>query len=851
MRLVDLIDGIIEASKDNRFINFQMDGQVLPIEDYLEVRPENREKLYSLIRQGKIKIGPWYILQDSFLTSGESNVRNLEIGIRKAKELGSPAMIGYFPDTFGNIGQGPQILKKAGINNAYFGRGVKATGFANVVIEDFTSRNSELYWSSPDGSRVLSILFANWYCNGVDMPSDKDLLKNYLDKKIIDMEKYASTRHLLLMNGCDHSPVQKNIGHIIELANSLYKDYEFVHSDLETYADEVEKEVAGEKLNEIKGELRSQNTDGWGTLQGTSSSRYDLKNYNKLVEMRLEEQIQPLYTMMIDKDKYPYEKIDYIYRHLLTNHPHDSICGCSIDSVHDGNLRRFKDCMEALDYLEDQAKIYLSEKLKAPDQADYSFLVVNTTPYYQRKEAEIIIDYDKRYFQGFEYHKIIEELKEIKISELQVYDDKRAYDTYVEDLGVNFGYDLPETSFRKGYYSRQILVKLMVELEPFESRIFSLNKKPGYHEKANILDLKKLETEYYHIQINENASLTITDKRNNKIYKDVLMIEDSGDIGNEYIYKQSYDKKIVKSSEMIECLVQEETTKRFAINIKERLLLPKSADEKLLDEQKYLINIQDRKSERSKDLKELIVNKKILVDKLSPTIEVKIEIDNKIKDHRMRILFGHDLKTDKLYPESIFEVVERPARAPKTWTNPDYSQNFNRFIQVRDQEGGFSVSSLGVQEYEQEDDGLYLSLFRAVGEMGDWGYFETSDSQMQKPMEFNFYLDYFVKDYVSSQQRVLANRVGYFTCQLKKNVGNTPLENKLKLNIASNMFSTLYRNEDREAILRIYNPDHKAHRVSGLDGQIYNIIATEKYQDDKINKDLLDPYEIRTIKMEI
>lgn len=851
MRLVNLIDGIIEACKDNRFINFQMDGQVLPVEDYLEVRPENREKVYSLIKQGKIKIGPWYILQDSFLTSAESNVRNLEIGIRKAKELGVPAMIGYFPDTFGNIGQGPQILKKAGINNAYFGRGVKATGFANVVIEDFTSRNSELYWTSPDGSKVLSVLFANWYCNGVDMPSDKDLLKKYLDRKIEDMEKYASTRHLLLMNGCDHSPVQKNIGEIIELANTLYEDYEFVHSDLETYADEVEREVFDKNLNEIKGELRSQNTDGWGTLQGTSSSRYDLKYYNKLVEMRLEEIIQPLYTMLIDKNKYPYEKIDYIYRHLLTNHPHDSICGCSIDTVHDGNLRRFKDCMEAIDYLEDEAKLYLSENISHDSDFDYTFVVINTTPYYQRKEASVLIDYDKRYFQGYEYHKIIQELKDLKISELQVVDDNQAYDTYIKDLGVNFGYDLPENSFRKGYYSRQIMVKIMVELEPFEFRKFRLEKRPGYHEKANKLDIRMLETDYYEIEINDNATLNIKDKRNNNLYKNVLMIEDSGDIGNEYIYKQSYDNKVIKSSEMLECIVEEQTTKRLAIKIKEKICLPISADELLKDEQRYLVDIKDRKSKRSNEKKDFIIKKEILLDKINPTIEVNIEIDNDIKDHRMRVIFGHDFDIESIYPESIFEVVERPAKAPKTWTNPDYTQNFNRFIQVKDKTGGFTVSSLGVQEYEQGEGGLYLTLFRSIGEMGDWGYFPTKDSQMQKNMKFKFFLDYFVKDYNSSQQRVLGSRVNYFTTQIKKNDGFLALDNRLDINIGSNMFSTLYRNENREAIIRIYNPDNKAHRIKPIEGEPYNIIATEKIEDSDIKKDLIKPYEIRTIKMEI
>ena len=104
MRLVDLVDGLIEACEDPRFKYFQFDGQYLPIEDYLKVRPENKEILKELIGSGRIIIGPWYILQDAFLTSGESNVKDLSLGIKKSSGWGKPASIGYFPDTFGNIG---------------------------------------------------------------------------------------------------------------------------------------------------------------------------------------------------------------------------------------------------------------------------------------------------------------------------------------------------------------------------------------------------------------------------------------------------------------------------------------------------------------------------------------------------------------------------------------------------------------------------------------------------------------------------------------------------------------------------------------------------------------------------
>ena len=99
-----------------------------------------------LVKEKRLYIGPWYILQDEWLTGSESNLRNLETGMREAKGYGNVSRVGYFPDSFGNMGQAPQILLDAGIDCAAFGRGVKPTGFNNEVSDgaDFASRYSEM-----------------------------------------------------------------------------------------------------------------------------------------------------------------------------------------------------------------------------------------------------------------------------------------------------------------------------------------------------------------------------------------------------------------------------------------------------------------------------------------------------------------------------------------------------------------------------------------------------------------------------------------------------------------------------------------------------------------------------------
>jgi alpha-mannosidase len=98
---------------DPEFGSFHLDGQYVVIEDYLEIMPEREAEIRELVRQGKLILGPWYILQDEFLVSSEANARNLLIGIKASEKFGGVAEIGYFPDSFGNMGQAPQLISQA------------------------------------------------------------------------------------------------------------------------------------------------------------------------------------------------------------------------------------------------------------------------------------------------------------------------------------------------------------------------------------------------------------------------------------------------------------------------------------------------------------------------------------------------------------------------------------------------------------------------------------------------------------------------------------------------------------------------------------------------------------------
>ncbi|MBR3843901.1 MAG: alpha-mannosidase, partial [Clostridia bacterium] len=242
MRLVELFDALIETMENHpEYKYYHMDGQYVVIEDYLEVRPHMKDRLQKLIREDRIQIGPWYVLQDEYLTSGEANVRNMLYGIKLCKEFGAkPVMCGYFPDAFGNISQAPQILQGFDIDTAAFGRGIGAILENNTVDESADVNPSELIWRSPDGSEVMGIMFVAWYHNSMELPTEKEALKKKLDSVVDSLEPSAATPHLLGLNGCDHQPVQTNVHESIALANEIYgDDMKVIHSNFKDYVDAV------------------------------------------------------------------------------------------------------------------------------------------------------------------------------------------------------------------------------------------------------------------------------------------------------------------------------------------------------------------------------------------------------------------------------------------------------------------------------------------------------------------------------------------------------------------------------------------------------------------------------------
>lgn len=745
VRLIELMDSLLETmEKDSEYRSFFLDGQTIIIEDYLQVRPEKKEQLEKLITDGRIIIGPWYILQDAYLTSSEANVRNMQIGHQDAKRYGTVAKIGYFPDTFGLTGQIPQLMLQSGIDNAFFGRGVKPTGFNNTVSDSgYESSFSELMWEGPDGSKVLGILFANWYSNGNEVPVDEAEAKAFWDRKLADAEKYASTPELLYMNGCDHQPIQTDLPEGIRTAKKLYPDTEFIHSNFDDYLKAV-REKLPQDLSSVKGELRSQRTDGWGTLVNTASARVYLKQMNQRGQTLLEKVAEPLasYASLLGKE-YPHHLFTYAWKTLMQNHPHDSICGCSVDEVHREMVTRFEKSAHVAENIVDDSVRVIADAVDTTGFEQWGtdplpLVVFNTTGWERSGTVSIELDAKRLYFrEGYSLEETSRRMKEVDLSgRVLVNAQGQAVPCTVEDLGLQFGYDLPDDRFRQPYMCRR--VRLTFEASDIPAMGLTAyawvksEVKPA--ETGSLISQSNvLENDLIKVEIQADGSFSLTDKTNGQVYRDLGVYENTGDIGNEYMYKQP-DGEVPLTTKGLtaEITVLEDTPYRASVEIVHNWSIPAMADSKLDAEQHELVYYPNRKAQRSSEMVPMRIRTVVSLNRSGKGVEIEATLDNQAKDHRVRALFPTDLEASSHNVDSMFEVAKRDNDPAAEWENPSYTAHQQAFVDVTAAAAGLTVANQGLNEYEVLRDGrntIAVTLLRSVGELGDWGYFPTPEAQ--------------------------------------------------------------------------------------------------------------------------
>lgn len=857
MRLIELIDDLLDLFKtDPEFKSFHLDGQTIPLDDYLAVRPHRRQEILDATQTGKLKIGPFYILQDDFLISSEANTRNMLVGLDESKQWGNPVMLGYFPDTFGNMGQAPQLMKQADIHAVAYGRGVKTTGFNNVVVDEtYVSNYSELMWEGADKTEIFSILFANWYSNGNEIPVEKKAAQEFWNEKLADVEKYASTRHLLMMNGVDHQPVQKNVTEAIRLANELYPDYEFIHSNFDDYLEAVKSELPDD-LGRVKGELTSQETDGWYTLANTSSSRVYLKQKNTEVQNLLELVAEPLATMAMETD-YPHETLRYAWKTLMQNHPHDSICGCSVDAVHRQMMTRFENAEEVGIYVRDLALDHLEKRIDTSMFPENSrpFTLFNTLGIKRHETVTITLEWNRLDFNREKPDELYKELENKVLPPLCVLDEEgNKVQAEILDSWVQFDYDLPKDGFRVPHMSKRIKVRLSCELPELSWKTLALAEGENAVTQTEPIESNVLENQFLKVIIHEKGTVDVYDKTNHKSYLDVFYYDDAGDIGNEYIFKQPYGDQAISSRNVhatVEEIERSHLIQRVAMT--QNLEIPVSADEMLLHEQISVTEMRQRTAKRSLVTAILPITTEFTLEANSPVLQIDTKFTNEMKDHRLRACFDVGFKTTHHQAESIYEVVTRPNAVSKSWENPSNPQHQQAFCGLYTHGQGVVVGNVGLNEYEIVDnDTITVTLLRSVGEMGDWGYFPTPEAQCLGTHHTTLYLAcHNDTDRIETYQTVKAKQVGFQVKQCNHHVGTfAPTHTYLNVKSQQMWMTALKRKEHgKDPILRLYNMESERYDQLELSLDNHTVMKSDVLERDKGDFDgVIKPAEIITLR---
>ena len=678
--LVPFFDNLFEMLERYPGYRFVLDGQTLMIEDYLSQLPEEEAKakeaeIRRYVKERRLTAGPSYLQPDWTLVSGEALVRNLMIGHRMAERLGGVMKVGWLLDNFGQIAQAPQIHQGFGIDGVFLWRGPGM---------DPDEMSSEFWWESPDGSRVLAIYLLNTYRNAMALSEIKEIARDRVISQARKLRPFASTPNVLLMNGYEQDPGPDDVLPIIEEVN---KEVRCVQSLPSEYLEAVKK--FSPDLPTLKGYLYSGRY--MPILTGVFSSRMYLNQSNNECQREIERWAEPFATMAwAFGGEYPRPRIGEAWKSLLLNHPHDDICGCSIDDV-------CRDMMERFERSHRIASEVTEESLRTIAQA------LDTS----RAEGPVAIVvfnpscWERRGVMGLSC--------EVPPEPFSIRDGE----------GRPIPYQLVK---REGNEAKLYL--LADQVPPLGYKTYYLVPRGGEaksHRQVTASDEDKtMANDHLKVKINSDGSLTLTDKRTGHVYEGLGYFEDGGDIGDTYDYSYPLRDRIITSLGGKAQITLEESGPLLArFRIEFALEIPKGLTE-------------DRK-ERSEETGEYPIVSWVELAADSPRVNIETVVNNVAKDHRLRVLFPTSLETDCSYAEEPFDVARFPIE-PEVYpeeiperlrrlviagrnTVPIATHPFRSFVTVNDGQKGLAVLSKDLTEYEILDERktIALTLLRAVG----------------------------------------------------------------------------------------------------------------------------------------
>lgn len=800
---------VIEFLEENEDVIYILDGQSVMLDDFIEFAPKWKTRVENLVKRGALRVGPWYTQTDLLLVHGESIIRNLYYGMKKALEYGDVMKVGYAPDTFGHSSQMPQIYKQFGIESSFFWR-----GFSELKAE-----KSDFIWKGIDGSTIFGINLATGYQGAKYLESDVDELKVRMDKILKVLDNYSATSQRLIMNGHDQMPIQKNIHEIMEKLKTLYPNDLVEVTDFESYVDGLRNK----NLELVEGELvHSKHARIHRTI---NSTRMDIKLLNTELEYKIYNILEPLAIMGTElKTDYPHEIFEKCLKTLFGTHAHDSIGGCNSDSVNQDIKQRLLQVKEIVDT---QIELYMRLISMAGKNSDENIITMYNCLPYEREKERVELELITR------------------TSDFKIFIDNKEIDYLLLDQEIT----------EAGLIDRQVAARLL-DIKVFRSRIsFVVDSIEGLEVKyltysegnsysliEKISEDNSIENSYYKLEIKDNR-LNLFNKISNEYLENVFYIESSGDGGDSYDYSPPYTDIIFNSNNSI---------------IKNIRTL-KGNDEEILF---YTLefNLPQNQESRDKNILDTTIEFDVEISlNRSELVNVKINHKNSVEDTRFRAVLNTQISTEKVESDSHLCVVEKPVYFEKElsiweedkWAEKPVSiETFNSYISLKDEKREGTFFSYGLKEYEIIDGKIYITLFRTFSHLGKRELINrpgrpsgieipTPDNQL-KDIEFNFNLAFsFVKSEKNNSQRAKEFLIPVLAYQLKEfnrfnlNYPNTmkKIESNCNLELGNCVVSAINMGEDENYIfVRLFNPTSDIEELK-FDREVYlSSMFQEKFE---------------------
>ncbi|MGI8792617.1 MAG: glycoside hydrolase family 38 C-terminal domain-containing protein, partial [Acidimicrobiales bacterium] len=694
LRLVDLLDEFLPSLvNDLSYARFMLDGQMAVVDDYLEVRPEAEHTLRALAATGRLAMGPWYTLPDEFLVSGETHIRNLQMGLARASSFGGAMEVGYLPDMFGHVAQMPQLLRLFGFEHAVVWRGVPSA-------VDRTA----FWWSAPDGSELRAQYLPAGYGNGAAIPDDAKALLQRVQAHEAELGEMA-VGGLLFMNGTDHQVPQQWLGRVVAEVNDLQDDYHLVVSSLAEYLNS--DAASAENLPSWTGELRSGARAN--LLMGVASNRVDVKQAAARTERSLEQRAEPLCALFLPADRWPASLFELAWKEVIRNAAHDSICACSDDEVVDAVMHRYAEARQIADGLGDRAVRALADSLAGDGP-----VIVNSSARGRTEVVEIVVPDEaelehtqtlrsrpggpsgERRIRPSDLASLLGQIQGQRLSET-FFVDEISYENQGDALDVTFTLSTTLNQSPAVDDVRRELYSLLGEnpgawhtirmIRPPMRRMLARVSVDGFGWRRwdgdAIVPLEHLATAAGNRMENGLVTVEVDEATGAFSLNDTPGFDrlvDGGDQGDTYNYCPPENDFLIDTPDAVEVAVIEDGPVRAVLAVKRKFTWPERVDD-------------DRGERVGTKASEVITFLELRADE--SMVRVTTRIDNQHRDHRLRTHFPLPDPTDHSEAECAYAIVRRGLEAeggPSEKALATYPSR--RFVRA----GGLTVAHEGLLE---------------------------------------------------------------------------------------------------------------------------------------------------------